>query len=128
MRPRLWDGIPKPRAALLTVPVCMSFCRLIPESLHWLVAHGRSTEACQMIRKAARTNRHASAELQLDKLELEQLEEVAKRAKAVAEGAKEPTKRAFSEELQELLRTRILVLRLINCCICWLVVQGLHLR
>ncbi|XP_034251017.1 organic cation transporter protein-like [Thrips palmi] len=110
------------RVSYLLALASLSFLWLIPESLHWLVAHGRSEEACQMIRKAARTNRHASAELQLDKLEREQLEQVEKRAKAVAEGgADEPVNRAFSAELKELLRTRILVFRLINCCICWIV-------
>lgn len=89
--------------------------RLIPESLHWLVAQGRTAEACSMIRRAARTNRHHSAELQLDKLEREQLEQHQQQL-AVSDA---PANRAFSQELRELLKTRILVLRLINCCICW---------
>lgn len=106
------------RVSYLLALVSLSFLWLIPESLHWLVAHGRQAEACDQIRRAARTNRHESAELQLDKLEREELEKRITSARLDEEG---PTGRAFTQELRKLLRTRILVLRLINCCICWIV-------
>lgn len=75
------------------------------------MAHGRTTEACDMIRKAARTNRHESAEVHLDKLELERLE--------MTEVAPVSNNNNYSQELWELLKTKVLVFRLINCCICW---------
>ncbi|KAE8739717.1 hypothetical protein FOCC_FOCC014811 [Frankliniella occidentalis] len=107
---------------LLRLSYCIGLASLsvlwmVPESLHWLVARGRTKEACDMIRRAARTNRHASAELHLDKIEQEQLAKAEQMR--LAEHA--PENRAFSQELKKLLRTRILVLRLINCCVCWIV-------
>ena len=68
-----------------------------------------------MIRKAARTNRHESAELHLDKLEQEQLEQLERAELATTHN----NNNNYSQELRELLKTRVLVFRLINCCICW---------
>lgn len=73
----------------------------MPESVRWLLAKGRIEEAQAIIRKAAKVNgKHIPEEI-IQKLSI-------------------PEEQVQKEPATNIFKSTTLILRFINCCICWI--------
>nr|CAD7429241.1 unnamed protein product [Timema monikensis] len=100
------------RAIYIPALFFISYFWLIPESVRWLVSQGRMADAGDIIRLAARTNGVTLSDGTLNKLELRPLV-------GQEEQGKSPEKLSGSV-LRRVISSKILLLRFINCCFCWL--------
>lgn len=82
----------------------LSYIWIIPESIRWLLSKGRNQDAVTIIQKAARINRVDLSTKSLDSLRECSASEVV----VVTKG-----------NFLMVTKSRILLLRLINCCFCW---------
>lgn len=112
---------------------------VLPESSRWLMVNGRKAEAIRNIRRAARVN---DVELSTETLELleamgaehvpvQTLDVEGKAAAAAAATMPAPAEphaatgdRICVEDIPQtsIWGSRVLILRMINCCLCWFVV------
>ncbi|XP_068082090.1 organic cation transporter protein [Anabrus simplex] len=83
----------------------------LPESVRWLLVKGRFQEAKELIFKVARINKVNLSEATLKELDDSTFIPV----KNIADDDEETLLGA----LREVFRSRILLLRLVNCCFCW---------
>lgn len=82
----------------------LSYIWIIPESIRWLLSNGRNHDAVRIIQRAAKINR-----VELSSKSLESLSECSSSALAVESKG----------NFMMVTKSRILSLRLINCCFCW---------
>lgn len=81
---------------------------LIPESSRWLMTSGRKQKSVRVIMTAARVNKVQFSEKMLQNLHNYSNSIDSKKTKA-------------SNEISAVFKSNALILRIINCCICWLV-------
>ncbi len=81
----------------------LSYIWIIPESIRWLLSKGRNQEAVNIIKKAAKMNGVELSANTLDSLR-----------KCSNDGVVEK-----KGNIMMLTKSRILSLRLLNCCFCW---------
>lgn len=89
----------------------ISYFWLIPESARWLLVAGKKHEAVTVIRKAAKMNKVILSDQTMDKLRC--VEEI----KISDESHHEMNK---NYAIFEVFKSRILLIRLANCCLCWI--------
>ncbi|XP_019868170.1 organic cation transporter protein isoform X1 [Aethina tumida] len=82
----------------------LTYIWLVPESVRWLLSKGRIDEAKEILRKVAKTNGKEISENSLDKLSMMAQEE----------------SQRVEHPFKEALKSTPLMLRLINCCFCWI--------
>ncbi|CAH0552808.1 unnamed protein product [Brassicogethes aeneus] len=82
----------------------ITFIWIVPESVRWSLSKGRIEEAKKTLRKVAKVNHKELSENTLDKLSLMMQDEPIK--------SKNP--------FREVLQSTPIMLRLINCCFCWI--------
>ncbi|XP_068081865.1 organic cation transporter protein [Anabrus simplex] len=83
----------------------------LPESVRWLLVKGRFQEAKEIIFEIARINKVNLSEATLNELDDSKFIPV----KNIADDDEE----TLLGSLREVFRSRILLLRLLNCCFCW---------
>lgn len=83
----------------------LSYIWVIPESIRWLLSKGRQNEAVHIIRKTARINN-----VELSEKSLQLLREFSSHRTEVVDR---------KGNFFEVTNSKILVVRLINCCFCW---------
>lgn len=76
----------------------------MPESVRWQLSKGRLEEAKASLRYVAKVNGKTLSEETLEKLELVQYEEL----------------KNVDSPFAQVFKSKTLLLRLINCCICWI--------
>jgi len=86
---------------------------LIPESVRWLFVKGRKEEAVAVIRKAAKMNKIILSDQTMDKLRY--IEDI--KVLNAQQPCHEINKRYA---IIEVFKSRILLIRLANCCLCWI--------
>lgn len=84
---------------------------LIPESIRWLFVKERQEEAVAVIRKVAKTNKIILSDETMDKLRCEEAH------KTLIHHDHDVNHRYA---IVEVFKSRILLLRLANCCLCWI--------
>lgn len=89
----------------------ISYFWLIPESIRWLFVRGKKDEAVAVIRKAAKMNKIILSDQTMDKLRC--VEDI----KILNHPHHEINKRYA---IIEVFKSRILLIRLANCCLCWI--------
>lgn len=89
----------------------ISYFWLIPESVRWLFVKGRKEEAVAVIRKAAKMNKIILSDQTMDKLRC--VEDI----RILNEPHHEINNRYV---ILEVFKSRILLIRLANCCLCWI--------
>ncbi|XP_063242502.1 organic cation transporter protein-like isoform X2 [Bacillus rossius redtenbacheri] len=92
-----------------------SYRWMIPESVRWLTSQGREDEALDILLKAARTNGIVLSEAVLNKPEHCAL--VNEEKSSICEDG---SSKSSDSVFLQVLKSRILLLRFINCCFCWL--------
>lgn len=94
-------------------PLLLIICYfwLIPESVRWLFVKGKTDEAVAVIRKAAKMNKVILSDQTMDKLRC------AENIKVLNHHHHEINKRYA---IVEVFKSRILLIRLANCCLCWI--------
>ncbi|KAJ6640384.1 Organic cation transporter protein, partial [Pseudolycoriella hygida] len=89
----------------------ISYFWIIPESIRWLLVKGRKAEAVTVILKAVKMNKIILSVQTMDKLRY--IEDI----KVLKEPRSEINKRYA---ITEVFKSRILLIRLANCCLCWI--------
>ncbi|XP_021942807.1 organic cation transporter protein-like isoform X1 [Zootermopsis nevadensis] len=89
--------------------------RLLPESVRWLLAMGKIKEARNVIMKAAKRNGVVLSSGALNKFEMTSLSE------GKSESPEAEIKSA-KEVLKQVLHSKILLLRVVNCSFCWVAI------
>lgn len=89
----------------------ISYFWLIPESVRWLFVKGKNSEAVAIIRKAAKMNKIILSDQTMHKLR--RVEDV----KLLNQPRYEINSRYA---IIEVFKSRILLIRLANCCLCWI--------
>ncbi|PNF42889.1 hypothetical protein B7P43_G12899 [Cryptotermes secundus] len=95
--------------------LCITYHWFLPESVRWLMAMGKTEEARNIILRAAKRNGVLLSNDTLSKFEMI----------SMAEGKPEnPETEAKStkEVLKQVLRSKILLVRVINCSFCWVTI------
>ncbi|XP_069682785.1 organic cation transporter protein-like isoform X3 [Periplaneta americana] len=89
--------------------------RLLPESVRWLLTMGKIEEARNTIIKAAKRNGVKLSEETLNKFEMNSLCE----HKSFHDVSDEEEEKSAKEILKQVMRSKILLLRVVNCSFCW---------
>lgn len=99
------------RALYVTVLLVLALIWWIPESVRWLIQMGRNEEAVKIIRNAAKTNKVKltdGTEQELEKLKMRVVD-------------KSDEKKKEKSDILSALRSKTILLRLLNCCYCFFV-------
>lgn len=117
------------RAIYGSALLCLAALWFAPESVRWLASKGRSAEAFKIINKAAKMNGipdftppprvAAAAAAAVDDSEMEPPGKDPKAANTSAQSS-------FSADVREFCRSRILVLRLVVSCLCWVAIMFVY--
>ncbi|KAG4079938.1 hypothetical protein HA402_006250 [Bradysia odoriphaga] len=91
----------------------ISYFWLIPESVRWLFVKGKTDEAVSVIRKAAKMNKIILSDQTMDKLRCAEHINVLNQQHHHHEINKRYA-------IVEVFKSRILLIRLANCCLCWI--------
>ncbi|XP_021942808.1 organic cation transporter protein-like isoform X2 [Zootermopsis nevadensis] len=95
--------------------LCVTYHWLLPESVRWLLAMGKIKEARNVIMKAAKRNGVVLSSGALNKFEMTSLSE------GKSESPEAEIKSA-KEVLKQVLHSKILLLRVVNCSFCWVAI------
>lgn len=111
----------------------ISYFWLIPESVRWLAIKGRRDEATKIILYAAKTNSIKLSDNVLDMIRTSSPSTSATEEKMVVTNSNSKSMHSDKEEsFRDVLRSKTLLRRLINCSFCWitnaLVYYGLSLN
>lgn len=99
------------RVLYVTVLLVLVVIWWMPESVRWLIQMGRNEEAVKIIRNAAKTNKVTLSEATEQELESLRMRVVEKNDK----------KKNEKSDILSALRSKTIVLRLLNCCYCFFV-------
>ncbi|PSN36798.1 hypothetical protein C0J52_19390 [Blattella germanica] len=99
---------------VLYVPalLCLSYYWLLPESVRWLLAKGKTEQAKAIINRVAKTNGVNLSEQILSKLEVT----------GVSEDKSEKSNKTVGEVFKQVLHSKILLTRVITCSFCWITI------
>ncbi|KAJ4442657.1 hypothetical protein ANN_04246 [Periplaneta americana] len=103
------------RVFYIPIFFCFSYLWLLPESVRWLLTMGKIEEARNTIIKAAKRNGVKLSEETLNKFEMNSLCE----HKSFHDVSDEEEEKSAKEILKQVMRSKILLLRVVNCSFCW---------
>ncbi|XP_069690614.1 organic cation transporter protein-like [Periplaneta americana] len=93
--------------------ICFLYYWILPESVRWLQSQGRTEEVKVIMRRAAKINGVTLTDQEFNKFELSPVLEKPDDSKPVP-------KRSNADAFKRILRSKILLARLVNCAFCWI--------
>lgn len=84
---------------------------LVPESVRWLLVTGRTERATKILKRVARIN---GKDLSQKSLEIIQM-------KRIKTAATEDEQKSLAQPLSSVMKSKKLMVRLMNCCYCWVI-------